>query len=210
MTTQQSRPYRHPLYIFDLGGVVARGVFELRDLLAKKGYHDSLESFYHDDLMHKFTSGKILEAAYWQEFSHCYGIDTSGLQWGSCIDPILDEDVVGLMQELRGRGCRVVCGSNTFQPHWDIFTARGYPDYFDALYLSHVVGVSKPDPAFWLHILEREGRTPEETVFIDDTSCNVEAAAGLGIRTIHFTGAGPLKKLLQADGKAERVISENR
>lgn len=210
MTIQQPNSERAPFYIFDLGGVVAGGVFELRDLLAKKGYHGSLDTFYHDDLMHQFTSGKIPEAVYWQEFSRRYGIDTAGLRWGSCIDPILDTKVVSLMQELRRRGSRVVCGSNTFQPHWDIFTARGYTDYFDAVYLSHVMGESKPEPTFWLYILEREGRTPEESIFIDDTLCNVKAAAALGIRTILFTGAGPLRELLLGDVKADQVAPEDR
>ena len=204
MTTQRYQSNTAPLYIFDLGGVVAGGVFELRDLLAAKGYHGSLDLFYHDDLMHLFTSGRISETDYWQRFSLRYGIDTSGLRWGSCIDPILDTEVVDLMQELRSQGSRVVCGSNTFQPHWDIFTARGYPDYFDAVYLSHVIGESKPDAAFWHHILEREKRSAEETVFIDDTPCNVEAAASLGIRTVLFTGVATLKHLLLSDHLPEQ------
>ncbi|MDD2595271.1 MAG: HAD family phosphatase [Bacteroidales bacterium] len=50
----------------------------------------------------------------------------------------------------------------------------------------------KPDPAIYNRLIERYHLKPEESLFIDDNNVNVEAAAALGMKGIHFTGAEEL------------------
>ncbi|MCL1863540.1 MAG: HAD family phosphatase [Defluviitaleaceae bacterium] len=45
----------------------------------------------------------------------------------------------------------------------------------------------KPDPAIYHVILSRYGLIPEETLFIDDSVANIDAARALGIHGIVFT-----------------------
>ena len=57
---------------------------------------------------------------------------------------------------------------------------------FDAFYLSHEIGMRKPDPEIFSFVLDKNGLEPEQTLFIDDTKEHVESAAGLGINTWHL------------------------
>ena len=107
-------------------------------------------------------------------------------------NPRLDQNVVAILKQLRNRA-RVVCGTNTFDPHYDYLAPRGYYDLFDAVYASNKMGVSKPHPDFYRHILTAEGVTPADAVFIDDAEVNVRAAEELGIRSILFKDASGLQ-----------------
>jgi putative hydrolase of the HAD superfamily len=57
---------------------------------------------------------------------------------------------------------------------------------FKAFYLSHEVGMRKPDPEIFQFVLDQNGLLPEETLFIDDTREHTQSAAALGIETWHF------------------------
>ena len=57
-----------------------------------------------------------------------------------------------------------------------------------AAYLSHELGLVKPDATSFLKLLEIEGLPPEDCIFIDDRAENTAAAAALGMRTVTFTG----------------------
>ena len=43
----------------------------------------------------------------------------------------------------------------------------------------------KPSQEIYEHVLRSEGIRPENLLFIDDSTRNTEAAAALGIRTLH-------------------------
>ena len=61
---------------------------------------------------------------------------------------------------------------------------RPMDDYFDRLYFSCDLRMMKPDPAIFQYVLDAEGLDPAETLFIDDSPRNTEAAVRLGIRTM--------------------------
>ena len=61
---------------------------------------------------------------------------------------------------------------------------RPMDDYFDRLYFSCDLRMMKPDPAIFQYVLDAEDLDPAETLFIDDSPRNTEAAARLGIRTM--------------------------
>ncbi|MGM9759892.1 MAG: HAD family hydrolase [Parabacteroides sp.] len=67
------------------------------------------------------------------------------------------------------------------------FSAEGRPitDYFDRLFCSYEMHVCKPDPAIFLQALAAEQALPEETLFVDDSLKNVQAAEAVGIRGFH-------------------------
>ena len=44
----------------------------------------------------------------------------------------------------------------------------------------------KPDPEIYRRTLHLLGRSPAETIFIDDSMPNVEAARNLGMQAVHF------------------------
>ncbi|MDX1761424.1 MAG: HAD family phosphatase [Christiangramia sp.] len=58
-----------------------------------------------------------------------------------------------------------------------------FKDCFDAFYLSHEIGMRKPNPDIFEFVLDKHGLQPENCLFIDDTSENVETAVRLGFQT---------------------------
>ena len=56
----------------------------------------------------------------------------------------------------------------------------------------------KPDPQFFLRMLNDLGLPPTECVFIDDVMGNVEAARSLGMTALQFKGNENLQTLLAA------------
>lgn len=103
---------------------------------------------------------------------------------------ILDmpEERIRCIEEV-GKNYRVFMLSNTNQIHYDRYRADlekayGYKTFsglFEKAYFSHEIGHRKPAPEPYLHVLETHELKPEETLFIDDTLANVEAADKLGM-----------------------------
>lgn len=61
-----------------------------------------------------------------------------------------------------------------------------YGEHFDALFHSWQIGLAKPDPAFFRHIVEALGVEPGEAVFVDDLAANVRGAREAGLQAVHF------------------------
>ncbi len=65
------------------------------------------------------------------------------------------------------------------------FSETGKPldDYFDKLYLSYQMGVTKPHPEIFMKMIKDADLNPSETLFIDDGASNVKTAELLGFKT---------------------------
>ena len=62
------------------------------------------------------------------------------------------------------------------------------------------VGLCKPEPAIYAHLLERYELAGPETVFIDDLEVNLAAAREFGIRTIRFEDPAQCVRALRVFG----------
>lgn len=72
---------------------------------------------------------------------------------------------------------------------------RDFNDCFVKAYYSHEMGLRKPAAESYQFILEEQKLNPEETLFIDDTIKNIEAAQELGFQTIHLPKPGSILAL---------------
>lgn len=65
------------------------------------------------------------------------------------------------------------------------FTPAGRPigAYFDKMYTSYEVGVTKPDRRIFEYMIRDSGLLPSETLFVDDGKKNIEVARELGFET---------------------------
>ena len=78
---------------------------------------------------------------------------------------------------------------------------RGRYDFFnlfDDIIVSGEVGTMKPDREIFEVTLRKLDLRAEECLFIDDHQPNVDAAAALGFRTIHFQSPQQLEQELRA------------
>jgi glucose-1-phosphatase len=53
--------------------------------------------------------------------------------------------------------------------------------FFETEYYSHLIGMRKPEPEIFYHVLKENKLNPEETLFIDDSIQHVESAKSIGI-----------------------------
>ena len=70
-------------------------------------------------------------------------------------------------------------------------------DYFDGKVISADIGMIKPDPEIYEHLLNKFNLEAGTTLFIDDSQKNIAAAINKGIRVIHFNDAEGLKEELK-------------
>lgn len=65
------------------------------------------------------------------------------------------------------------------------FTSAGLPisAYFDKMYASYEVGITKPDSAIFQYMIKDSGLIPTETLFVDDGLNNIEVARKMGFQT---------------------------
>ncbi len=76
----------------------------------------------------------------------------------------------------------------------------GLRQYFTVFMSSCFLGVKKPEDEIFRLALDLSQREPEECLFIDDRELNLECAARLGLRTLHFRNAAQLDQDLRQAG----------
>ncbi len=196
---------RVALYIFDMGGVVARSADVIPDVLS---YLDiTREAFltFAGKNLEKLLNGKVSTDEFWARFSRKYGREVEEELFAKFFHASIDQEVMDLIRELKGN-CRVVCGTNTVDPHYDYHLSRGHYDIFDTVFASNKIGLSKPDPEFYRYILRDEGVNPENAFFVDDTEVNVLSAERMGINATLFTDCKSLSLEIENHRRSSRAF----
>lgn len=194
--------------IFDLGGVILNIDYQ-RPIQAfeKLGIRDASKIYSQAEqtaLFDELETGKIREAEFIQSLKELSGITVSEIQlieaWNSIL---LDFPLrrLQILQQLQLHFNTFLC-SNTNEIHEKAFNqilqqTCGYHSlavFFDKVYLSHRVGLRKPDPSIFQKIIDDNQLKPEETLFIDDSFQHIQSAEKLGIRTIHLTAGMTIEK----------------
>jgi 2-haloacid dehalogenase len=127
-------------------------------------------------------------------------IEAFHTRWPEMLAGAIDE-AVQVLADVHAAGVPVYALSNwsaeTFPLTHDRFP---FLDWFDGVVISGELGVVKPDPRIFQHLIDRFGLVPRQSVFIDDQPANVEAAARLGFTAIQFVNAAQLRRELEALG----------
>jgi putative hydrolase of the HAD superfamily len=173
--------------VFDFGNVLAffshRKAAEQLAVYSPLSTDDILEMFLDSQLEDEFESGRISIAVFRELVRQRCRV--------SCTDEQLDEavgdmftpnpDVCALVPALKPRH-RLVLLSNTNDVHARQFR-RQFADtlaHFDALVLSHEVGLRKPCADIYAHCHRLAECPPSQCLFIDDLPANIEAARACG------------------------------
>ncbi len=189
--------------IFDLGGIV---VPESKDLIDKSiaEYLDiSVSQFLGltEEYMHQVTIGDVtLLEAYTilverlEISASPEGILEKHLAMFSKLSTQQDSDILHMIELLK-RHYDVGCLTNTEIEIANVNRTTGLFDYFQKVYLSTEIGLRKPNREIYYFLLDDINCSPQEVVFIDDKSENVESAKSIGINAIQFSTV----KQLQGD-----------
>lgn len=113
-------------------------------------------------------------------------------------------EVLDLIAQVRAGGVAVHLATNQ-QPVRGAFMIDnlGYQQVFDSTFYSFQLGLAKPDPAYFTHIVTSLDADPARTLFVDDLAVNAEGARAAGLCAEHIThssfaeGAVELAKVLR-------------
>lgn len=185
--------------VFDLGGVVlgwdprrayeqvlpAREVDAFMARIDFAGWNRSHDAgrAYADgerDLIEEFPADAAAIRAYRQHF----GRTLTGMVPGTG----------ALLAELGRAGVRLLALTNWSAETFPHAVERfGILRRFEDVLVSGAEGLAKPDPAIFRLALRRFGLEATETVFVDDSPVNVEAARSLGLTGLDFTDDSALR-----------------
>ena len=130
-------------------------------------------------------------AALLQDFGFEGDYATFARLWVRGICPI--PEMLALVHQLRS-AYRLFILSDTNEAHWQ-HVAKNYldPTLFADVFLSHRLGMVKPDPWLFAHVLQVIACPPANAVFIDDTPENVRVAGTFGMNAFLYTSAFDLE-----------------
>ena len=177
-------------FIFDCFGVVCGPV-----LNAWYQEHSKKHDFIDENLsevFRQFDLGLLSEEGIIDYFSKYRGVTPNKEHLRNEIDNYLkiDGNLVEIIKRLRQKGFKVVLLSNASNSFFERKVYTKYPEFknlFSEIVISSVVGIVKPDPEIYLHTLNLVESKPEESLFIDDSKPNVDAAIALGINGFVYT-----------------------
>lgn len=107
-----------------------------------------------------------------------------------------DDRVVTALRRARTR-VPLVLVTNAFLRLEADLDSLGLADLADEVVSSARVGLAKPDPRIYELAAKRAGVPADRCLFVDDIAENVEAAAALGMRPLHFREPADLERALE-------------
>lgn len=194
--------------VFDLGGVVVR--WEPHALIARQFAPMDRDRVFHqvvahDDWLELDRGTLALDAAISRAATRTALPEADIAAFFAQVPLSLDlvDGTHTLLPRVKQAGHSLYCLSNMAQHSLD-FLERAYDFWplFDGRVFSCLVGLIKPEPPIYAHLLERHALDPSATVFIDDLQVNLDAAARFGIKTIRFESASQCERELAALGCA--------
>ncbi len=127
---------------------------------------------------------------------HAALIDAYGTRFDEMMKGPIEGSVI-ILETLHRRSVPLFALSNWSRETFPLAQRRfEFLKLFRGLVISGEVGMIKPDPRIFEHLLERFGIAAREAVYIDDNPKNA-AAAALGLHGIHFTDPAKLRRELE-------------
>ena len=98
-----------------------------------------------------------------------------------------------LVQDLKDAGIRVALLSNSWG---NTYPRERIDALFDLVVISGEVGMRKPNPDIFTHMLDLLDALPDRVVFVDDAEPNTDGAARLGMHTVLHTDPDTTRRKL--------------
>jgi FMN phosphatase YigB (HAD superfamily) len=186
--------------IFDLGGVILDIDYNLTvkafDGLGIPNFKEQYSKMSQSNLFDNIETGKISPVEFRdlirevaQKTISDAEIDTA---WNALILH-LPQYRIEILKNLQVN-YRLFLLSNTNKIHYDDYSEvikrengiEGLEPLFEKTYLSHEMGLRKPDPEIFQVVLNENNLVPKETLFIDDSPQHIASAKTLGIVAYHL------------------------
>jgi putative hydrolase of the HAD superfamily len=192
--------------IFDYGDVISLppSAADREVIAGLAGVGGDSEPFWRAYFAHRdgLDQGSGGVAAYWQAIA-----DDIGARWDDArVHELWAADfrswlsinpgTIEVLADLKAGGTALALLSNAGADYGSYFRHGPLGDFFAACYVSGELGLLKPDPEIYRHVLGDLGISASEAVFIDNREANVRGAQALGITGHLFTGETALRAFL--------------
>ncbi len=194
--------------VLDLGGVVIDIAIEsiARHWAQSAGLAeaDVVAAMRADTRHQPFERGEITTADFYEHVVGLLGRRISFEDFDRGFNSIylgLTAGIEPLLARLSKR-LRLVALTNTNACHAAVWPGR-FADvltHFERIFMSHEMGVRKPEPAAYERVLAYLAAAPDRVVFVDDDERNVRAAEALGMKGIVAAGTDQLTRDLRQMG----------
>ena len=194
--------------IFDLGGVIIHidyaATIHAFENLGHSDFHTLYSQAQQSGLFDEFETGKISGQRFVNELLPYLKAGTSPNKvvaaWNALIGAVPKERIE-LLQKVREKYPTFLL-SNTNELHmqavlrsWNASSNQPMSDFFDHIYLSHEIGMRKPNAEIFEFVCHENNLVPSETLFIDDSIQHIEGAKSCGLQTVHLTDFAMLDQL---------------
>ena len=181
--------------VFDLGGVIltldrSEAVRRFQQAGLEQA-EELLDSYHQKGVFLDLEEGRLTAEEFYDEIRSIAGkyISNEDIDYG-WLGFIKETPVykLDMLEELRkSYKLYLLSNTNPVIMSWALssqFSEKGksLDQYFDKMYLSYKMGVTKPNPKIYEHLISDSGIIPSETLFVDDGAANIEAGKTLGMR----------------------------
>ena len=204
--SQAGRAADPHILLFDVGGVLVQlsGVETMLRWMGENATSDEMwHMWLHSTPVREFERGRIGAAEFAaavtaefrlpvqpQEFLDSFTGWVTGLYPGT----------LEMLAQISSSYQRAVL-SNSNVLHWtrvidDLRLGAAFEHHF----VSHLTGRIKPDADAFEHVVESLGCRPEQVLFLDDNTLNVDAAKRFGMQAVRVQGIGETRRALLERG----------
>jgi putative hydrolase of the HAD superfamily len=182
--------------VFDLGGVIIdldrnRSVKRFEDI-GVANLEELLDPYEQKGIFLELESGKIDLPAFCHALSRYAGkeLDVEAVKyaWMGFIVDVPAYKLAFILELRKHYKVYLLSNTNPVVMEWartSEFSTEGQPitDYFDKIYASYEIGVTKPDKRIFEYMITDSHLLPSETLFVDDGEKNVEIGRSMGMLT---------------------------
>jgi len=192
------------LLLFDLGGVI----IEIDSDLAAQHWalHGGCEPdqiqgrFTRDQAYERHERGEISDLEYFDHLRTMLGINVSDAEMLVGWNAIFVGEMAGisdLLRRLTGK-LPLYAFSNTNTAHIDYWPPRfgQVLGHFEEVFVSPAIGLRKPEPESFDHVVAEIGVPANRVAFFDDLAENVEGARARGLKAFRTTSTDQISQAL--------------
>lgn len=192
--------------VFDYGEVISREPTEADRAALVARANAPVEPFWGAYWEHReaLDQGTASIAEYWARVGRDLGTEWSPLDvhelWA--IDHrswlSVDPGTLAVLHALAAGGTRLALLSNAGADFTGWLRSGSFSPLFERVFVSGELGLVKPHPAIYEHVIDELGIAPEAFIFVDNKSENVEGAKAVGGDGHVFTDAATLESWLRS------------
>ena len=182
--------------VFDLGGVIIdldheRAISRFKEV-GVADIEDMLDPYKQKGIFLELEEGRADAEEFRQKLSkHCgkeFTAEEIRYGWFGFIVGLPQYKLDYITELRKSYNVYLLSNTNPIIMDWartNNFSEKGCAiiDYFDSIYASYEMGVTKPNPLIFQRMIEHSGMTPSETLFVDDGTQNIIEGKKLGFHT---------------------------